>query len=387
MRLIIANLGGFQMGYAIGIMAGAILFIAPELTLSTQMTSWAVSAFLIGTLPGSVVAGRMSNRLGRKKVQQLVAFLFLIGSLILFLSDSLSEIVIGRIIQGIAAGAITVVGPLYLAEISSAEKRGFYVGTYQLAVVTGILFAYAINLVFAFTGNWHWMFALGVIPAVFHLVGFHFLPDTTPSVTPKFTWQGMKKSALAIAIFLNVFQQVTGVNAIIYFAPSIFLHAGFNTPILALLPPLLIGIVNVGLTGLSLMLLDKMGRKPLLLAGVAGMALSLFALGFGFYFGSDYMKWLATVAILVYIGSFALSLGPIPPVISAEMFPYATRGQAMSVALCSNWAFNFLVVYTFLDFATKYSQGIVFGAYGLLALLAFGVVWKFIPETKGIALD
>jgi MFS transporter, SP family, galactose:H+ symporter len=366
-------------------MAGAILFLAPDFGLSAQMQGMVVSAFLMGALPGAGIAGPVSNHIGRRRAQQLIALLFLIGSVMIFAASSIPVIIIGRILQGLAAGSIAVVGPMYLAEISPRDKRGHYVGYYQLSVTLGILIAYGLNLLLA--PNWPLMFLLGAVPALIHLIGFQYLPDSIPKSEHATTWKGMPLGMLFIAVFLNVFQQVTGINAIIYFAPSIFLGAGFNTPTLALFPPILIGVTNFVVTYVALHLLDRVGRKPLLLIGIAGMAISLCTLVFAYLSDITTMKWIATSSILVYIAAFAIGMGPIPQLVSSEIFNQKYRGLAMSIATFSNWIFNFLVVFTFLDFTNRFSHAAIFGLYAIFAFIAFFFIWKYIPETKGTSID
>jgi MFS transporter, SP family, galactose:H+ symporter len=385
MKYFIASLGGFQFGYSIGIMAGAILFLAPDFGLSAQMEGIVVSSFLMGALPGAGLAGPISNHIGRRRAQQLIALLFLLGSVMIFAASSIPVIVIGRILQGLASGAIAVVGPMYLAEISPRDKRGHFVGYYQLSVTLGILIAYGLNLLLA--PHWPLMFLLGAIPALIHLIGFQYLPDSIPKSEHSTTWKGMPLKMLFIAVFLNVFQQITGINAIIYFAPSIFLGAGFDTPTLALFPPILVGITNFALTYVALHLLDRVGRRPLLLIGIAGMAISLCTLVFAYLSDITTMKWIATSSILVYIASFAIGMGPIPSLVSAEIFPQKYRGHAVSIATFSNWIFNFLVVFTFLDFTNRFSHAAIFGLYAIFAFIAFFFTWKYVPETKGVAID
>ncbi len=392
-KYFIATLGGFQFGYAIGIMAGAILFIAAQFSLSPEQQGIAVSVFLIGAFLGSVISGSLANRIGRKRSQQLLALFFLVGTIVVVTAASLPPIAIGRIIQGIAAGGFAVVGPIYLAEVSPAASRGFYVGCYQLSVTLGILVAFSINWAFSFDGSWRWMFALGAIPALMHLIGFFFLPDSiphkqveTPSTLKTFLLPH-NRPALLILILINVFQQITGVNAILYFAPSIFQASGFVTPSAALLPAIFIGIINFVMTIVAAVFLDRWGRRPLLITGICGMIISLLGLIVAFLSNEAAMKWLATSSIMVYIASFAIGLGPIPQLLGTELFPRSIRGQALSIGMLSNWIFNFLVVFTFMGFTTKLSHAGTFALYALFGVLALFFILKYIPETYGRTLD
>lgn len=389
----IATLGGFQFGYAIGIMAGAILFIATQFAFTPEQQGLAMSAFLMGALPGAGVTGPIANWLGRKKTQQLMSILFLIGTFLVVTSLALPQMMIGRIIQGFASAGFSVVGPMYLAEVSPPTSRGFYIGCYQLAVTLGIFVAYGINWLLAPASAWQWMVALGAIPALMHLIGFFFLPDSRPpqQAESHSSWKALLepeiRSALIIAILINVFQQITGVNAILYFAPSIFQASGFSSPTDALLPSIFIGIINFVMTIAATFLLDRWGRRPLLLVGISGMIISLLGMIVAFLSSEATMKWLATSSIMIYIASFAVGLGPIPQLLGTELFPRRVRAHGISIAGMSNWIFNFIVVFTFMGFTTKISHAGTFAVYAGFAFLTLFFILKYIPETKGRILD
>lgn len=392
LKYLIASLGGFQFGYAIGIMSGAILFITSQFGLTPSQEGLAVSAFLMGALPGTVIAGPLANRIGRKKTQQLMALLFLLGTFLAISSSALFQLVAARIVQGIASGGFSVVGPLYLAEVSPPENRGFFVNCYQLAVTVGIFIAYGVTWAFSFSGSWQWMFFLGAIPALFHLIGFFFLPESHSSdqQTPA-SWKTLFepdfRNVFLIAVLINIFQQITGVNAILYFAPTLFQEIGFESASSALLPAVFLGSINFAMTIVASYLLDKWGRRPLLIAGISGMTLSLLGLSIAFLSGGEVMKGLATSCIMIFIASFAASFGPIPQLLGTELFPRRVRGQAMSIAIFSNWVFNLIVVYTFLDLATQLSHAGAFAIYAFFGILALFFILKYIPETKGQVLD
>jgi MFS family permease len=392
-KYLIATLGGFQFGYAIGIMAGAILFIAAQFSLTPDQEGLAVSAFLMGAFPGTGIAGPLANWIGRKKTQQSLAIVFIIGTVLVMTSTALPQLMFARILQGIAAGGFSIVGPMYLAEVCPAASRGFFVGCYQLAVTLGIFVAYGVNWALSFSGSWEWMFALGALPALIHFIGFFFLPDSEPTEQQKshVSWKALLepsvRTALIIVILINVFQQITGVNAILYFAPSIFQASGFASASAALLPAVFLGSINFIMTLLATYLLDKWGRRPLLIVGISGMIISLLGLSTAFLSSPETMKWLATSSIMIFIASFAVSLGPIPQLLGTELFPRRVRGHAMSIAGMSNWIFNFIVVFTFLDLTTRVSHAGTFAIYAFFGILALFFILKYIPETKGRTLD
>jgi len=392
-KCFIPALSGFQFGYAIGIMAGAILFIASQFALTPSQEGLAVTAFVIGALLGTGIGGPLANVIGRKRAQQSLALLFILGTILVITSSAFPQLMLARILQGIAAGIGYVVSPMYLAEVSPASQRGFFVGCYQLAVTLGIFIAYGVNWALSLSGSWQWMFALGIIPALIQFFGFFFLPDSQPtdkqdsSIPWKDFLEPTIRNSLIVAILINCFQQITGVNAIIYFAPSIFQATGFTSASSALLPAILLGSINFIMTLLATYLLDKWGRRPLLILGISSMTLSLFGLATAFLLPPEPMKWLATTSIMIFIASFAVSLGPIPVLLGTELFPRRVRAHAMSIAGISNWIVNLIVVYTFLDLTTSLSHAGTFAVYGCFGVAALFFILNRIPETKGCEID
>ncbi|HEY5236541.1 MAG TPA: MFS transporter, partial [Rhabdochlamydiaceae bacterium] len=273
------------------------------------------------------------------------------------------------------------------------ESRGFFVGCYQLAVTLGLFVAYGVTWAFSFSGSWQWMFLLGAIPSLTHFFGFFFLPESHPSKlqTAQVPWKTLLKPDIRrhviTAILLNVFQQIIGVNAILYFAPLIFQASGFASASDALLPAVLLGSINFVMTILSTFYLDKWGRRPFLIVGISGIIISLVGLSIAFLSGEATMKWLATSSIMVFIASFAISMGPIPQLLGTELFPRRVRGHAMSLALLSGWIFNFIVVFTFLDLTILLSYAGTFAIYAFFGVIALLYILKHIPETKGRILD
>lgn len=381
-----AVLGAFQYGYTIAVMAGALLFLAPLYQLDPTGQGFLVSTILIGALVGAASSGILAEAVGRKKAQVVIATLFLLGACVATTASSLETLVIGRIIQGIAVGAISVVGPMYMAEVSPSACRGRNVSFYQLAVTLGILCAYSVSYLFAGEGAWRYMFAVGVFPAVLHGVGFLFLPDTQSESSHeparwKTVFQPAYRSHLISALLINIFQQITGINAVIYFAPSIFELCGFQAATHAIFSAVLLGVINVVATFISIFLIDSKGRKPLLLIGIAGMVLSLIALAIGCSTPA-----IVIGSLMLYIGCFAFGLGPIPQLITSEMFPHSIRSRGVSLAMITNLCCNFLVVFTFMDFVAHLTQAITFLIYAFFGIVALYFIWRKIPETKGTSL-
>ncbi len=387
----VAMLGAFQYGYTIAVMAGALLFLAPIYQLDPTRQGFLVSAILVGALIGAASSSMLAESYGRKKAQIVIAGFFLTGAFTVIFSSSLEAIVVGRVIQGLAVGAISVVGPMYIAEVSPFSTRGQKVSYYQLGVTLGILCAYFVNYIFAGEGAWRWMFAVGIIPAILHGVGFLFLPDSQSKHSHEpGSWKTLFKqehrASLVAAISINSLQQLTGINAIIYFAPSIFELCGFKSASSAIFSAVLIGAINVLSTFISIFSIDRKGRKPLLLIGLAGMIISLVALSLACFVQIPASPWIATGSLMVYVGCFAFGLGPIPQLLTSEVFPHTIRSRGVSLAMFASWICNFLVVFTFMDLVTYLTQPGTFLLYVVFGMIAFYFVWKKIPETKGTIL-
>jgi len=433
---VVAALGGLLFGYDTAVISGAIGFVQTRFALDPSGKGWAAACALVGCVVGVAFAGLLSDWLGRKKVLVLSAVFFLISALGTALPRTLTEFIIFRMIGGIAVGAASMTSPMYIAEISPARIRGRMVSINQFAIVTGMLVVYFVNYYIAGQGSedwnvqvgWRWMFGSESLPAVL-LLGMLFLVPESPRWLAKqrreeeamsiLTKVGGKNHAtielaeikdaithesgsivqlfrpgmrivLVIGIALAVLQQVTGINVFLYYGPEIFkkLGSGTNT---ALLQTIVVGSVNLLFTIIAIWSVDKLGRKPLMLIGSAGMGISLFALGGAAYFQQEEM-WVL-VFMLGYIASFALSVGPVTWVILSEIFPTKIRGRAMSIATLCLWAANFVVSQTFPMMnenewlVDKFHHGFPFLIYGILCAALLGFVWLFVPETKGKTLE
>lgn len=389
-KYVIASLGGFQFGYVVAIMACALNILIQKWDLSLFQQSVIVSAFLIGALPGSSTAGFFCELLGRKKAQQGIACLFFAGALIVTLSSSWPLLFLGRLLQGYAGGLNSVIAPLYIAEISPPQSRGSYVSFSAVAVTVGLLFAYALNFLFGPGLGWKWMFALGAVIAIIHGVGFFFLPESeSHSSSKKTTYKQLLKlkyrPMLLRAIFLNVAQQITGINAIFYFAPILF--KGITTTSSAFLPAVLIALTNFIASIISMFLVDRWGRKPLLIGSLGIMTISLISLISCYLVGIEGMKWTAILSVLIYVCGFALGIGPIPQLVSPEILPKEIRSEGLSFAVLMNWIMNFLVVSTFIHGTHYLSAAGIFSIYAGFCIASLWISYRYIPETKGIKLD
>lgn len=409
-----ACLGGFLFGYYMAIISGAIFFISSHFQFSLAKESAFVSILLLGALLGSSIGGYLTDRLGRKKVFLLSSSILVLGTLFLMGTGDYFSLMFARTIQGLGIGIISVAVPLYLAEISSDEHRGSIVSAYQLVMGLGILTAYIVNYLFTPTQNWHAMFLIGIIPAFVQAVCVFFIPESPLWLLRKKKKQEalaslerlqlssphestkdekikvrprVLKFVLIIGAILSAFQQITGINTVIYYAPKIFQEAGYTSHLDAVLATVSLGIINLIGSLVSLWLLDKVGRKKLLLVGIMGMIISLMTLSLSSFYQFAFLDVISIASLIVYIFFFAIGLGPVTWVLLSEIFPSQIRDKAMSLAVFVNWLCVYAVLWAFpylLDWI--HIEG-TFGIYSLTSVIAFIFVYKYFPETKKKSLS
>jgi MFS transporter, SP family, arabinose:H+ symporter len=428
---IIAAVGGLLFGYDTAVIAGAIGFLEIKFQLTPVMTGWAASSAIWGCVAGAMGAGYVSDKFGRKSTLIVTAILFAVSGIASAIPRDLTEFVIARFVGGIGVGAASMLSPLYISEIAPASKRGMLVTIYQLAIVIGINLIYYINLLIAGSGNeqwnidmgWRYMLGSEAIPAVLFLVALFFVPESPRWLASRnrrkeamiilekvngterakevmaeieATLHEEKgtiselfapglRTAMIIGVFLAVFSQITGINAIIYYAPEIFKSVGFGTDS-AMLQTVIIGVVNTLFTFVAIQFIDKVGRRKLLLWGVAGMIICLLGVGTVFYFNLSSGP-LLLLFILGFIASFASSLGPIPWVIISEIFPTKTRGIAMSIAVLMLWVGVVLITQLTPVLLKEAGGAVTFWIFGGNAILLWLFTYKMIPETKGKTLE
>lgn len=424
----IAALAGLLFGFDTGIISGALLFIEKDFTLSTMMKELIVSSVLIGAMTGSVASGHLTDVLGRKRIMLVIALIFTAGTAIATAANSVPTILLGRLLIGFAIGIGSYTAPLYIAELAPSHLRGGLVTFNQLAITIGIMCSYFINYIFTDTQySWRLMFGFGLIPALMLGIGMFFLPES-PRWLVK---QGRRNDArqvlqkirkqkeveaeineiqnslvmensrfsdvflpwirpvLFLGIMLGFLQQVTGINTIIYYAPTIFKLAGFHDTATSILATAGIGVVNVLSTIVAVFLLDKIGRRKLLLTGLVGMGLSLSILSLGFCVGSssEWLQYLAVISTFSYVICFAFSLGAILWLMVSEIFPLEVRGAAMGVAVFSCWFWNFAVSFTFLSLLNYLGASKTFLLYAVMCLLGWIYCYYKAPETKDVSLE
>ncbi|HXX70943.1 MAG TPA: sugar porter family MFS transporter [Candidatus Acidoferrum sp.] len=423
----VSALAGLLFGYDTGVISGAILFVQEDFHLSTIEEEVVVGAVLLGAMIGAAMGGRLADRFGRRKVLIQVACLFVLGALGTALAPGTVWLSAGRVVVGIAIGIASFTAPLYISEISPAHIRGKLVSLNQLMITIGILVSYLADYALAGSRGWRWMFGLAAIPGAVLLAGLLFVPESPRwyvrqllherarevlvkirkpfEVDPELaeieasltqqqgSWHELAspalRPALAIGIGLAVFQQFTGINTVIYYAPTIFQLAGLASHSAAILATAGVGVVNVLLTILALELLDRAGRRPLLLYGLIGMILSLALLGIGFLTETPTptLAWVSVVCVMAYVACFAISLGPIFWLMIAEIYPLKLRSRAMALATMANWGSNLLVALTFLSLLRALGRPWTFWLYAFVGVLAWIFVLRMVPETKGKTLE
>jgi sugar porter (SP) family MFS transporter len=425
----IAALGGVLYGYDMGIIAAAAIFVKRSFALSTLMEELVVSIVLIGAMVGALVGGMVADRIGRRATLVWAAGIFIVGSLLAPLAANVAVLIVARAIIGIGIGFTSVTAPVYVSELAPPQSRGMLIGLYQFALTLGIALANLVGYWLAAQQAWRLMFGIAVVPTVFFLAVIltvpesprwlfaHARPKEAETVLRSYTddigaqqfladieeglktpmeqswsalWSPAVRGSLFIAIGLTVLQQVTGINTIIYYGPQIFELAGSASHASAIFATLMVAMVNVVATVVGIALVDRIGRKPLLFAGVSGMTVALFALSYAFSHTAALGSSLGTVAIaclMVYIACFAFSLGAIAWILVAEVFPLRVRGRGVAAATLGSGVANFAVSLTFLSLINVLGSAGTFAIYGTLSIVTLIFIRFVVPETCGRNLE
>ena len=431
--LVVVLLSGALFGYDQGVISGALEGIQRSLKLSPTLLEVVTSWVTLGALVGSLAGGEIADRLGRRTALLAAAGLFAAGAAVEAFAPNVTILVAGRLVVGFGVGVAAVAAPLYAAELAPAEHRGRFVSAYQLAITIGIFLAYLIDQALASDREWRIMLGVSAVPALLLLVAIlpavesprwlvrmgqrdrardsivrarpwvdpdvrlKSIEDSLRDEPPNASWSEVFAPAwrrpLTIGIGLAVFQQITGINAVIYYSDRIFAAAGFSSPqAQTMATTWAIGAVNVVATLIAVAFIDKLGRRPLLLAGLAGMCASLAAVGLAFFSAgtaamSPTAGMVTLVALILFIVSFAFSLGPVVWTVINEIFPGRVRGRAVAVATAVNWGAAFLVSEFFITLVDAIGEA---GTFALFAIFCVaGGVWVYhrVPETKGRSLE
>ncbi len=424
---IVTALGGLLFGYDISVISGTIPFIRDYFTLNKTMEGWMVSSALLGCIAGAMFAGELGDRFGRKKILFLTSILFAITAIGTALAHSIPSFVIYRIIGGVGVGGASVLAPVYIAEVSPAHVRGRMVSINQFTIVLGIAMAYYVNLLLLPLGEnaWRWMLAAEVVPAILFMFSLSIIPESPRwlvartregkalNVLEKIadsdyareelkeihqSLEGVEKQAslhetfskkykfiLFLGIFLAVFQQWSGINVIFFYGPVILEKTKLALSD-ALSYTAIIGFINIVFTILAMLVIDRIGRKVMMIIGSAGMAVCYTLVGFLFQTGMT-DGWLMKAALFVTPAFFAFGLGPTVWVVISEIFPNKIRGVAMSVSTFALWLACFLLTFTFPIMNESLGASTTFWIYAFICLIGVIVISRFLPETKGISLE
>ncbi|PKG24735.1 sugar porter family MFS transporter [Niallia nealsonii] len=416
-------LGGLLFGYDTGVISGALLFIREDLGLTPLMEGIVVSGVLIGALIGAAFCGNFADRIGRKKAIIWLGLLFSIGAIGTGLAPNVSILIFFRIVLGVAVGGASALVPLYLSEMAPAAIRGRVASLNTVMNAIGILSAYIVNYAFSSSGRWDWMLLLAIIPSLLLMIGMFFMPES-----PRWLLQNNREEearkvlgltresnkieseiesikalksvgkvplselfsplmlpVLLIGIGLAVFQQIIGTNTIIYYTPTILLDSGFGASS-AIAGTIGIGIINLVFTIIGTVLVDKIGRRKLMLMGNVGMTLALGILGISTSFFQS-PGWLLLACLCLFMVAYSASWGMVVWVVLAEIFPLRIRGTAMGVASTCLWLANIAVSLSFPILLNSIGSSLLFLIYGTVGIAAFIFVYKYVPETKGKTLE
>jgi sugar porter (SP) family MFS transporter len=425
----IAALGGVLYGYDMGIIAAAIIFVKKSFELSTGMEELVVSVVLVGAMIGALVGGSVADRIGRRATLVWAGIIFIAGSFLAPLSPNAFVLIVARAIIGLGIGFTSVTAPVYVSELAPPQSRGFLIGLYQFALTLGIAFADLIGYWLATREAWRLMFGIAAVPTLFFLAVILTVPESprwlyahsrekdAEKVLRSFTdasgaqqfladireglktqveqrwsalWTPAVRGSVFIAAGFTILQQVTGINTIIYYGPQIFELAGIGTHSNSILATLVVAVVNVIATVVGILLVDRVGRKPLLYLGVGGMTITLFALAFAFRHSvalASSLGIIAVICLVLYIASFALSMGAIAWILVSEVFPLRVRGRGVAVATLGSGISNFAVSLTFLSLINAVGSGYTFAIYGVMCILTLLFVRFVVPETAGRDLE
>jgi len=425
---VLAALAGLMFGLDIGVISGAVQFIQAEFKITDSTIEWIVSAMMFGAALGAAVAGWLSSHLGRKRSLLLGAVLFVLGSLLCAGAWSPQTLIAARLVLGLAIGIAAFTAPLYLAEVASENSRGAMISMYQLMITIGIFVAFLSDTAFSYSGNWRWMLGVIAVPGIAFLFGLLLLPDSPRWLilrgrreeakqvllklrgddlivareaadieeslrTPQIGWHLFLQNAnfrrsVALGIGLQLVQQFTGINVVMYYAPRIFQDMGYDIAAQMWFTAA-VGLTNVLATFIAIGFVDRWGRKPILYAGFAVMAIGLGVVGTLMNGGiaTHAQQLLAVGMLLLFIVGFAMSAGPLVWTLCSEVQPLKGRDFGIGCSTFTNWIANMIIGATFLTLLNGIGNAKTFWLYAGLNLLFVLFTWAFVPETRGVTLE
>jgi len=425
----IAALSGLLFGLDIGVIAGALPFLAQDLSITSHQQEWVVSAMMFGAAIGALTAGWMSYRLGRKKSILTGAILFIIGSLWSAFSPDVTSLVCARVLLGLAVGFASYTAPLYIAEIAPERYRGSMISMYQMMLTTGIVVAFLSDAALSYSGNWRLMLGVIALPALVLFIGVIILPNSprwlaatgryhdaqkvlerlrSTDIQAKKELDEIRESlkvkqsgwslfltnanfrrSVGLGVLLQVMQQFTGMNVVMYYAPKIFAIAGFASTSQQMWGTVVVGLTNMLATLIAVGLVDRWGRKPMLLTSFLVMAVGMGVLGLFIHNGihSVAIQYTAIVMLLLFIIGFAMAAGPVIWLLCSEVQPLKGRDFGITLSTTTNWVANMIVGATFLTLLESFGNANTFWLYGGLNLLFIVITLWLVPETKNVSLE
>ncbi|SEW30904.1 sugar porter family MFS transporter [Natrinema salifodinae] len=435
----LAALNGLLFGFDTGVISGAMLYIRDTFDLtalfgyplaSSTVEGLIVSGAMAGAIVGAALGGRLADRLGRRRLILVGAVIFFAGSLLMTIAPTVEILIVGRVLDGLGIGFASVVGPLYISEIAPPKIRGSLVTFNQIMITGGIFVSYLTNyalasLIVDAELSWRLMLGVGMVPALVLLVGIHFLPESPRWLVERDREQRARsvlgrirngtdidaevreikrvaaieedgfrellkpwiRPVMIVGLGLAIFQQATGINAVVYYAPTILEASGYSDTA-AIFGTIGVGAINVGLSIVAALLLDRVGRRPLLLVGLVGMFVTLAVLGGAYYLPgmSGLIGPIAVASLMLFVAGHALSLGPVFWLLISEIYPLNVRGAAMGVVTLVLWLSNFLVAQLFPSLF-EIGPTVAFWSFAGVTAAAFAFAYVFVPETKGRSLE
>lgn len=425
---VLAALAGLMFGLDIGVISGATQLIQAEFRVDDHTIEWIVSSMMLGAAVGALGAGWLAAALGRKRSLILAAALFVAGSLMCAAAGSPQALIAARTVLGLAIGVAAFTAPLYLAEVASGHIRGAMISTYQLMITIGIFVAFLSDTAFSYTGSWRWMLGVIAIPGALFLLGVTVLPESPRWLlmrgrgsdaadvlqrlrgdadavrhevadieaqlrTPQRGWHLFLENrhfrrSVGLGVLLQIMQQLTGINVVMYYAPRIFQSMGYDAHAQMWFTAM-VGLTNVLATFIAIALVDRWGRKPILYAGCVTMAAGLGIVGTLMHLGIDTRtEQLAAVGmLLLFIVGFAMSAGPLVWTLCSEIQPLKGREFGVGASTVTNWVANMIVGATFLTLLNAIGPGNTFWLYAALNLVFLLITLAVVPETKGVTLE
>lgn len=424
---IIGAMGGLLFGYDTGVISGALIFISKTFAVNTITQEIIVSSVILGALIGAISSGRLADQLGRRTMLMAAASAFIIGTLIATFATTINMLILGRFIIGIAIGISSYTTPLFICEMAPTNYRGALVLLNAITITGGEAIAFLVDYALAPISDWRLMFATGLIPAIALFIGMLLLPETPRWLVLKGWIQKARdtliqirynqnveqelhdiqqsfslknnnwrhlfskkvRPVLIIAIALGIFQQFFGINTIMYYGPTIFNAAGFHGASSQILATLGMGVVNTIMSVVCVLIIDRIGRRKLLLIGSGIAAISLMVVGIAFRHSNQslFAQWTTLIAMVVYIMGYCISVGSLFWLMISEIFPLSIRGLGMSLATAIQWGANFIVSMTFLSIVHSIGPSDTFWLYGSMCVLCLLFCYLFVPETKGVPLE